>query len=84
MKCCHKDTFGQAVLPGKKDDGTGPKVMAAGIFMVFLILAALISQKWSLPFSILMAVTFLCPYFRSFVSCLAARDDNYVYFFNWA
>ena len=37
--------------------GTGPKVMAAGIFMVFLILAALY-EKWSLPFSILMAVPF--------------------------
>lgn len=41
----------------KKMAGTGPKVMAAGIFMVFLILAALY-EKWSLPFSILMAVPF--------------------------
>ncbi len=41
----------------KKMTGTGPKVMAAGIFMVFLILAALY-EKWSLPFSILMAVPF--------------------------
>lgn len=41
----------------KKMSGTGPKVMAAGIFMVFLILAALY-EKWSLPFSILMAVPF--------------------------
>lgn len=40
-----------------KMSGTGPKVMAAGIFMVFLILAALY-EKWSLPFSILMAVPF--------------------------
>lgn len=40
-----------------KMTGTGPKVMAAGIFMVFLILAALY-EKWSLPFSILMAVPF--------------------------
>jgi multidrug efflux pump len=37
--------------------GTGPKVMAAGIFMVFLILSALY-EKWSLPFAILMAVPF--------------------------
>lgn len=41
----------------KKMAGTGPKVMAAGIFMVFLILAALY-EKWSLPFSILLAVPF--------------------------
>lgn len=41
----------------QKMTGTGPKVMAAGIFMVFLILAALY-EKWSLPFSILMAVPF--------------------------
>ena len=41
----------------KKMAGTGPKVMAAGIFMIFLILAALY-EKWSLPFSILMAVPF--------------------------
>lgn len=40
-----------------KMTGTGPKVMAAGIFMIFLILAALY-EKWSLPFSILMAVPF--------------------------
>lgn len=40
-----------------KMSGTGPKVMAVGIFMVFLILAALY-EKWSLPFSILMAVPF--------------------------
>ncbi|KIC76647.1 hypothetical protein DB41_FD00060 [Neochlamydia sp. TUME1] len=37
--------------------GTGLKVMAAGLFMVFLILAALY-EKWSLPFSILMVVPF--------------------------
>lgn len=41
----------------KKMAGTGPKVMAAGIFMIFLILAALY-EKWSLPFSILLAVPF--------------------------
>lgn len=41
----------------KKMAGTGTKVMAAGIFMVFLILAALY-EKWSLPFSILLAVPF--------------------------
>jgi hydrophobe/amphiphile efflux-1 (HAE1) family protein len=41
----------------KKMAGTGPKVMAAGMFMIFLILAALY-EKWSLPFSILLAVPF--------------------------
>ncbi|MBS4166073.1 Efflux pump membrane transporter BepE [Neochlamydia sp. AcF65] len=41
----------------KKMVGTGLKVMAAGLFMVFLILAALY-EKWSLPFSILMVVPF--------------------------
>lgn len=41
----------------KKMAGTGFMVMAGGVFMVFLILAALY-EKWSLPFSILLAVPF--------------------------
>ena len=57
--------------------GTSSVVLLAGIFMVFLILAALY-EKWSLPFAIILAIPFGA--FGAFFAIWLNKMPNDVYF----
>ena len=57
--------------------GTSSIVLLAGLFMVFLILAALY-EKWSLPFSVIMVVPFGA--FGAFLAIWLQKMSNDVYF----
>lgn len=61
----------------KATGGSSSKMMMAGMLMVFLILAALY-EKWSLPFSIILAVPF--GIFGAFVGIWLTGMNNDVYF----
>lgn len=61
----------------KKTGGTSSQTLIGGMIVVFLILAALY-EKWSLPFSILLAVPF--GLFGAFLAIWVTGLDNDVFF----
>ncbi len=69
--------FGGESYQESKTSGSSTKVLLGGMLMVFLILSALY-EKWSMPFSVLLAVPF--GIFGAFAAILLAGLSNDVYF----